>query len=87
MLTNVPFQPEEIPKPSIQDTFLFRGPKFLYNKSVGRFLSKQTADHVAWEANGEPLASVPEVSISEPSLSSAIPANAQSEGRRRKMKR
>lgn len=86
--TNAPIpQPAEIPRPGLQDTFVFRGPKFLYNKSVGRFFDQQTADHVAWEANGEPLEHVPEVSMTEPSLSSAIPANAQSESRKRKIKR
>ncbi|KAM0722072.1 hypothetical protein Q7P37_002998 [Cladosporium fusiforme] len=80
--------PTEIPIPTFSDTFLYRGPKFLYNKSLGRFFSSQTPDHVAWEANGEPLdESVPEISMVEPSLSSAVPANAQSEGRRRKIKR
>jgi hypothetical protein len=67
--TNNISQPEEIPIPGFKDTFVFRGPKFLYNKSIGRLFNAQTADHVVWEA------------------SSAIPANAQSESRRRKLKK
>lgn len=83
-----PSQPNEIAKPSFQSTFLFRGPKFLYNKSIGRVLGQQTADHVAWEANGEPLDNVPEAHLNdEPALSSAITNNASSESRKRKLKR
>jgi len=79
--------PDEIARPSFQSTFLFRGPKFLYNKSIGRVLG-QTADHAAWEANGEPLDVVPEVHLDEePALSSAISANASSESRKRKLKK
>jgi len=79
--------PNEIAKPSFQSTFLFRGPKFLYNKSIGRVLG-QTTDHAAWEANGEPLDVVPEVHLNEePALSSAISANASSESRKRKLKK
>jgi len=79
--------PNEIARPSFQSTFLFRGPKFLYNKSIGRVLG-QTADHAAWEANGEPLDVVPEVHLNEePALSSAISANASSESRKRKLKK
>jgi hypothetical protein len=80
-----PSQLDEIHVPGFKDTFVFRGPKFLYNKSLGRLLNAQTADHAVWEANGEPLDDIPE--ISQPSLSSATSPNAQSESRRRKLKR
>lgn len=79
--------PDEIAVPAIQDTFLFRGPKFLYNKTLGRALNKQTPDHAAWEINGAPLDHTLEVSVAEPSLDSAIPANAEGETRKRKVKR
>jgi hypothetical protein len=86
-ITDNTSQPDEIARPSFQSTFLFRGPKFLYNKSIGRVLG-QTADHAAWEANGEPLDVVPEAHLNdEPALSSAIPANAASESRKRKLKK
>lgn len=81
-------QPNEIPRPTLSDTFLYRFPKFVYNKSMGRFFpGAQTADHVAWEANGEPLENVTEASMLEPSLASAVPGNVQGEGRRRRVKR
>lgn len=79
-------QPTEIPIPGFTDTFVFRGPKFLYNKTIGRVFGAQTADHAVWEANGEPLDDIPEIST-EPSLASAIPSNAQGETRKRKLKR
>ena len=84
--TNNPSQPTEIHVPGFKDTFVYRGPKFLYNKTVGRFFNAQTPDHAVWEANGEPLDDIPEIST-EPSLSSATSTNAQSESRRRKLKR
>lgn len=80
--------PNEIPRPTLADTFLYRFPRFVYNKSMGRFFpGAQTADHVAWEANGEPLENVTEASMLEPSLASAVPGNVQGEGRRRRVKR
>lgn len=84
--TNNPSQPDEIQVPGFKDTFVFRGPKFLYNKSVGRLFNAQTADHAVWEANGEPYDDIPEIST-EPSLSSATAPNAQGESRRRKLKK
>ena len=48
-------QPNEIAVPSFKDTFVYRGPKFLYNKTIGRVFNAQTPDHAVWEANGEPL--------------------------------
>jgi hypothetical protein len=84
--TNNPSQPNEIAVPSFKDTFVYRGPKFLYNKTIGRVFGAQTADHAVWEANGEPLDDIPEIST-EPSLSSATSPSAQSETRKRKLKR
>ena len=79
-------QPDEIAVPGFKDTFVFRGPKFLYNKTIGRVFNAQTPDHAVWEANGEPLDVIPEIST-EPSLSSATSPNAQNETRKRKLKR
>ncbi|CAK4029666.1 J domain-containing [Lecanosticta acicola] len=75
--------PDEVPVPSINDTFLIRLPVFLYNQSLGKVLNKQTADHIEWEAEGGEQEQVDEV---EASLRSAIPANANGESRKRKSK-
>ena len=40
MLTDI-FQPNELPKPSIKDTALYRMPIWLYGLTVGRVLSKK----------------------------------------------
>ena len=81
-------QADEIPAPTFQDTFLFRGPKFLYNQTIGRALGKQTIDHIAWEATGSPGVGIPEVNGGlEPSLEAAVPANANGEARKRKVTR
>lgn len=61
------------------DTFLVRLPLFLYNKSFGRFLNKQTPEHIEWEAEGA------EDDNSDP-LSTALPPNANGESRKRKAK-
>lgn len=82
---NNPSQPDEIPIPTFQDTFLFRGPKFIYNTTIGRVLHKQTVDHEIWEANGAPLEDT--IEGSEPTLAAAVPPNAEAESRRRKVKR
>lgn len=54
---------------------------YLYNVSLGRFLHKQTPEHIAWEA-GEQDA---EDEASE-ALSEAIQPNANGEARKRKVK-
>ncbi|EMC91100.1 hypothetical protein BAUCODRAFT_39230 [Baudoinia panamericana UAMH 10762] len=76
--------PNEVPRPSIQDTFLVRGPLYLYNMSLGRVLNKQTPDHVAWEVtDGAEQGQPDEI---EASLNAALPANASGEARKRKTK-
>ncbi|KAK4500478.1 hypothetical protein PRZ48_008667 [Zasmidium cellare] len=76
--------PDEVPAPSINDTFLVRFPLFLYNRSLGKVLNKQTPEHVEWEANqGEEQEPIDEA---EASLRSAIPPNANGESRKRKSK-
>ncbi|KAK6437615.1 hypothetical protein LTR95_006194 [Oleoguttula sp. CCFEE 5521] len=80
--------PDEIAFPSITDTFVVRGPMYLYNISLGRLLNKQTNDYIFAEANGEDvLEEVGIPGITEPSLSSAITPNAEAESRKRKLKR
>lgn len=77
-------QPDEVPAPTINDTFLVRFPIFLYNRSLGKVLNKQTPEHIAWEASlGEEQEEVDEA---EASLRSAIPPNANGEARKRRSK-
>lgn len=56
----------------------------LYNISVGRFLNKQTPEHLAWEASQD--AEQEPQNESEAALKSALPANANGESRKRKSK-
>ena len=72
-------KPEEVPPPSIGNTFLARLPLFLYNKSLGRYLNKQTPEYIEWEAEGE------NYDGADP-LSSALPPNANGETRKRRAK-
>lgn len=75
-------QPDEVPAPTIQNTFLVRLPVFLYNQSLGRVLNKQTPEHVEWEAT----LNQSQEDETTSSLHSAIPANANGETRKRKAK-
>ena len=75
-------QPDEVPKPSISDTVLVRAPIFLYNKSLGRFLNKQTPEYIEWEASGDPAVDDETTAM----LQSALPPNANAETRKRKSK-
>ena len=75
-------QPDEVPPPSINDTWLVRGPVFLYNQSLGRLLKKQTPEHIQWEASGEQEA----VDEATSSLHTAIAPNANGEARKRRAK-
>nr|POE63566.1 hypothetical protein CFP56_04469 [Quercus suber] len=68
--------------PSITDTFLFRGPVYLYNVSLGRLLNKQTPEQIAWEASQHDG----EQDEAEVSLQAALPPNANGEARKRKVK-
>ncbi|KAK3677694.1 hypothetical protein LTR78_002544 [Recurvomyces mirabilis] len=76
--------PNEVPVPGVQDTFLVRGPVHLYNISIGRLLNKQTPEHIEWEAAGGDDQEV--VDEAEATLKSALPANANGESRKRKSK-
>ncbi|KAK5110866.1 hypothetical protein LTR62_005577 [Meristemomyces frigidus] len=76
--------PDEVPAPSIQDTFLVRGPIHLYNISLGRFLNKQTPEHIEWEANGGNEQE--DLDETEEAIRAALPANMNGEQRRRKTK-
>ena len=78
-MTNITFEPNEVPSPSISDTFLVRLPLYLYNKSLGKALNKQTPEHIAWEAEGEDVASTDALNI-------ALSANANGETRKRRAK-
>ena len=73
-----------MPAPRITDTFLFRGPVHLYNITAGRFLNKQTPEHIAYEANGD--LDQGEQDESEALLQAALPANANGEARKRRSK-
>merc|ERR1712070_900787 len=42
--------PDEVPQPTLSDTFLLRGPRYLYDISAGRYLNKQTPEQIAYEA-------------------------------------
>ncbi|KAK4967000.1 hypothetical protein LTR66_012000 [Elasticomyces elasticus] len=72
---------DEIPKPTVYDTAIFRLPKWAYNRTIGQLLNKKTEDAALHEIIGD--AEV-EVSESERTLKSAVPANANGESRKRK---
>ncbi|KAK5122421.1 hypothetical protein LTR85_004005 [Meristemomyces frigidus] len=78
-------QPDEVPRPSISDTFLVRGPVHLYNMSVGRMLNKQSPEQIALEAMQEQEEQGQE-DEAEPALRSALAPNANGESRKRKAK-
>ena len=74
-------QPEEIHKPTVYDTVLFRLPVFAYNQSIGRFLNKQAADEEFAE-----LINVDETQQEEAALQAAAPMNKKDDVRRRQTK-
>ncbi|KAF2863605.1 DNAJ domain-containing protein [Piedraia hortae CBS 480.64] len=67
--------PDEVPPPSITDTFLVRAPLFFYRQTIGRLTGKAPVEQEA-EAKDE----------SEAALNSALPMNANEEARRRRKK-
>ena len=71
-------QPDEVPPPTFQDTFLCRGPIFLYNITAGRFLNMQVSKAVYTEGGEQDEAAV--------ALNSALPPNANAEARKRRAK-
>lgn len=56
---------------------------FLYNVSLGRFLNKQTPEHIAWEAGEQDAEGEDEATAA---LQEAIQPNANGEARKRKTK-
>lgn len=83
-------QPDEVPQPTLADTFLLRGPRYLYDISAGRYLNKQTPEQIAYEAaleqeqqqqEGEQESGRDET---EANLRSAIPLNHEGESRKRR---
>lgn len=70
-----------MPRPTIKDTVLVRLPLFIWNRSVGQLLGKQTTDHVVSE-----LLEDEDVDESEASLRAAVPANSNGEMRKRRSK-
>ena len=80
-VTNYSQQPDEVPRPTISDTVLVRAPLFVYNKSIGRLLNKQTPEHIAWEASDEQ-----DQDDETAKLQAALPANASAETRKRRAK-
>src|ERR1700733_4987780 len=72
------FQVDEIAKPTIYDTLLFRIPKFAYAKSVGRLLGKKPEDALEVEED--------ESADENSALKSATAANPNGEARKRKPK-
>lgn len=77
-------QPDEVPPPGISNTFLVRGPLFLYNVSLGRVLNKQTPEHIEWEADGGQDGEGEDEATA--ALQEAVTVNANGEARRRKTK-
>ncbi|KAF2499306.1 hypothetical protein BU16DRAFT_523805 [Lophium mytilinum] len=69
---------DEIPKPTIYDTLLWRLPKFLYMQSVGRILHKKEVDDALFDSEDETEAAT---------LTSATAPNAYAEARKRKLER
>lgn len=78
-------QPDEVPQPTISDTFLVRGPVHLYNLSVGRFLNKRTPEQIALEAMQEHSEQA-EQTEADAALQSALAPNANGESRKRRAK-
>jgi len=76
--TNI-FQVDEIAKPTIYDTLLFRIPKFAYAKSVGRLLGKKPSED-ALEVEED------ESADENSALKNATAANSNGEARKRKPK-
>jgi len=74
--------PEEVPRPTINDTVLVRLPLFIWNRSLGQLLGKQTSDYVVRELVDEDEG----VDETEASLRAAVPANANGEARKRRSK-
>ncbi|KAK5133105.1 hypothetical protein LTR08_008215 [Meristemomyces frigidus] len=75
--------PDEVPAPTLFDTFLVRGPVHLYNISLGRILNKPTPEQIAWDATRE-QEEQEETDEAEVALRSAVSANANGESRKRK---
>jgi len=74
--------PNEVPAPKLTDTFLVRGPIYLYNITIGRALNKQTPEHVHWELTHSDEQQEDDDTL----LKSAFPTNANGETRKRKAK-
>ncbi|KAF2683482.1 hypothetical protein K458DRAFT_47061 [Lentithecium fluviatile CBS 122367] len=71
--------PDEEACPTIYDTMLFRLPKFLYNRSVGRLLGNRAAAE-------EPLLETSDLPEDEAALQAATAPNLNGEARKRKAK-
>jgi len=75
-------QPEEIHKPTVYDTVLFRLPIFAYNQTVGRLMNKEAADaEFAEVINVDSTQEEQDAAIQ-----AAAPLNAKDDMRRRKTK-
>ena len=72
------FQVDEIAKPTIYDTLLFRIPKFAYAQSVGRLGKKPSEDALEVEED--------ESADESSALKNATAANPNGEARKRKSK-
>ncbi|KAI6912839.1 hypothetical protein KC334_g1863 [Hortaea werneckii] len=83
-------QPDEVPQPTLADTFLFRGPRYLYDISAGRYLNKQMPEQIAYEAALEQEQQAEQEGggggrdETEANLRSAIPLNHEGESRKRR---
>ncbi|RMY95007.1 hypothetical protein D0861_00950 [Hortaea werneckii] len=81
-------QPDEVPQPTLSDTFLLRGPRYLYDISAGRYLNKQTPEQIAYEAALEQEQQMEQEGAgydeTEANLRSAIPLNHEGESRKRR---
>ncbi|KAF2098938.1 hypothetical protein NA57DRAFT_39036 [Rhizodiscina lignyota] len=74
--------PDEIPRPTIYDTAVFRVPIWAYNKTVGRITGKPTIEEIL-EENADEQDGEGEV---DDAVSAALASNANGEARRRKAK-
>ncbi|KAK5020787.1 hypothetical protein LTR60_000241 [Cryomyces antarcticus] len=76
---------EEIPRPTIFDTGLFRLPLYAYNRTLGRTLNRPTQDALVAELlDGE---EEQQQSVEEVSLKAATANNLNGEARKRRSKR
>ena len=85
LLANAFRQVDEIPRPSIYDTLLFRLPVWAYNRSIGRLTGSPTTQDPDNQPSTE-TSSEDEETEKEKTLKNAIAPNQNGDARKRKTK-